>query len=284
MLPETAIILSSVQVEPLQTARRNNQVTATISPDLGLSTVEVELLADEVRFPSGESLAWSQLETIIEATNACFLVRDGDIEKIQRFSEDTGRFCSLMPTHGAPTLLLAGFPMHRIKGTDPHQDTLSKIKAVTPIVGRVLDTTTGLGYTAIEASRTADEVITVEIDPAVLEIAKLNPWSRELFDNPKISQLVGDSAEVDEEFHDASFSRVIHDPPTFSLAGDLYSFDFYRQMCRILRRGGRMFHYVGDLNSDHGSRVAKGAARRLQEAGFSRVKQHPNAFGLVAYR
>ncbi|HLL80568.1 MAG TPA: hypothetical protein VKT25_13765, partial [Ktedonobacteraceae bacterium] len=210
MLPETAIILSSVQVEPLQSARHNNQITASVSPDLGLSTVEVELLADEVRFPNGESVNWSQLEAILTTMNACYLVRDGEIEKVQRFSEDTGRFCSLMPTQGAPTLLLAGFPMHRIKGTDPHRDTLSKIKAVAPVVGRVLDTTTGLGYTAIEASRTADEVITVEIDPAVLEIAKLNPWSRELFDNPKISQLVGDSAEVVEEFHDASFSRVIH--------------------------------------------------------------------------
>jgi len=174
--------------------------------------------------------------------------------------------------------------MHRIKGTDPYQDTLSKIKAVSPVVGRVLDTTTGLGYTAIEASRTAEEVITIEIDPAVLEIARLNPWSRALFDNPKISQLVGDTTEVVEEFHDKSFSRVIHDPPTFSLAGDLYSLTFYRQICRILRRDGRLFPLHWGLEQRAWAKSGKRASRRLQEAGFARVKPHPNSFGLIAYK
>jgi predicted methyltransferase len=158
------------------------------------------------------------------------------------------------------------------------------MKAVAPLVGRVLDTTTGLGYTAIEASKTASEVITVELDPAVLEIARLNPWSRALFDSPNITQLVGDSAEVVHEFHDGYFTRVIHDPPTFSLAGELYSQAFYRQLYRVLKRGGRLFHYIGDLDSKLGSRVMKGAVRRLQDAGFQTVRRVPAAFGLAAYK
>jgi predicted methyltransferase len=152
-----------------------------------------------------------------------------------------------------------------------------------------------LGYTAIEAAKTAEHVITIEIEPAALEVARLNPWSRALFDNPKIAQVVGDSGEEIETFQDetftriihdppASFTRIIHDPPAFNLAGDLYSGAFYRQLFRVLRRGGRLFHYIGDLDSRSGRTVVRGGVRRLQEAGFSRVVRRPNAFGLVAYK
>jgi predicted methyltransferase len=98
-----------------------------------------------------------------------------------------------------------------------------------------------LGYTAIEASRTADKVITVEIDPASLEIARYNPWSRELFENPRIEQVVGDVFDVVETLDDEQFSCIIHDPPMFSLAGDLYSGDFAASH-RVLRHRGRVFH------------------------------------------
>src|SRR5438128_7660937 len=101
-----------------------------------------------------------------------------------------------MPTERAPTMLLSGIPMHRIKGIDPHEDTLRKIRAVAPVSGRVLDTATGLGYTAIEAARTAAEVVTIEIDPTVLEVARRNPLSRSLFSSPRIRQLIGDSVEA----------------------------------------------------------------------------------------
>jgi predicted methyltransferase len=278
------IVLSHFQARPLLAAREAGRTSCAASPDLGLTTVDVVIQSDGALFPDGAVLAWPMAEEIADSENACFTLENGCIEKIQTFSDDTNRFCSLMPTQGAPTLLLAGFPMHRIKDTDPHQDTLSKIKAVAPVVGRVLDTATGLGYTAIEACRTAEEVITIELDPAVLEIARLNPWSRALFENPKITQMAGDSFDVIEEFEDASFTRVIHDPPTFSLAGELYSGAFYGQLFRVMRRGGRLFHYIGDLDRGHGQRVARGAMRRLQEAGFNEVRPYPRAFGLVAHK
>jgi hypothetical protein len=181
-------------------------------------------------------------------------------------------------------MLISGIPMHRIKGTDPYRDTLQKIKTIAPVTGHVLDTATGLGYTAIEAAKTADHVVTIELDPVALEIAQLNPWSQALFENPRITQLVGDSFEEIQDFESGTFARIIHDPPAFSLAGDLYSGEFYRQLFRVLRSGGRLFHYVGDLESKSGRIVSKGAVRRLQEAGFSRVVRRPEAFGLVAYK
>jgi hypothetical protein len=83
---------------------------------------------------------------------------------------------------------------------------------------------------------------------------------------------------------DRAFSRIIHDPPTVSLAGELYSGAFYRQLFRVLSQGGRLFHYMGDLDSNLGGRVAKGAIRRLRDAGFARVRPYPRAFGVVAYK
>jgi predicted methyltransferase len=174
--------------------------------------------------------------------------------------------------------------MHRIGGIDPHQDTLNKIRAASPVVGRVLDTATGLGYTAIEAAKTAEHVDTVEIDPASLEIARKNPWSQNLFDNPKITQHIDHVWDVVEEMAGEIFSLVIHDPPTFKFAGELYSGEFYQELYRVLRRKGRLFHYIGDPESKTVQRVQRGVMKRLQEAGFSRIVRKPKAFGLVAFK
>jgi len=278
------IVLSYVQVEPLLKARQQGQTTVEISPDLGLNSVKVTLTPEGVAFPTGERLDWRSVEKISKSEVNCFILEDHTIRPIQVFSEYTNRVCSLMPTRGAPSMLIAGFVMHRIKDIDPMQDTRGKITAISPIVGRVLDTATGLGYTAIEASKTADEVITIELDPGVQEIARLNPWSQALFHNPKIHQLMGDAYEVVQTFEDESFSRIIHDPPTFSLAGELYSGALYQQLFRVLKRGGRLFHYIGNPKSKASGGITKGALRRLQEAGFSRVVRQPEAYGVVAYK
>jgi uncharacterized protein len=278
------IILSYIQIEPLLKARQQGQTSIELSPDLGLTTVTVMLTLEGVQFPNGERLDWHSIEKISKTEVNCYVLEDDTIRPIQVFSEYTNRVCSLMPTKGAPSMLIAGFVMHRIKDIDPMQDTLRKIAAISPIVARVLDTATGLGYTAIEAAKTADEVVTIELDPGVQEIARLNPWSQALFYTPKIRQIMGDAYEVVQTFEDGSFSRIIHDPPTFSLAGELYSGAFYRQLFRVLKRGGRLFHYIGDPKSKSSGGVTKGALKRLKEAGFARVVRKPEAYGVVAYK
>ena len=278
------IILASTHAASILQTRRQGHDLAITSLDLSLTTSEVLLRTEGVIFPDGQELVWEAIEEISQTESVCFVVEGSDAEKIQRFSEFSNRFYSLMPTDKAPTLLISGISMHRIKGIDPHQDTLRKIRTIAPLTGRVLDTCTGLGYTAIEAAKTADEVVTIELDPTVLEVARLNPWSRQLFEDPRIHQIVGDSFDEIDALEDEAFSRVIHDPPRFSLAGDLYSGEFYRNLFRVLVRKGRLFHYVGDLESRSGRNVVKGVVRRLQEAGFSRVVRRPRAFGVVAYK
>lgn len=289
--PQAPIVLSHYQATPLLRARRDGLRTARTSPDLGLTYFEAALGGETLRYPSGEHVPWAEIELIADEgergrlSDRCYYIApNGEAQQIRTFSRRTNRHYSLLPTNGAPTMVIAGFPMHRIKGLDPHQDTLAKVRAAGDITGRVLDTATGLGYTAIEAARTAEHVVTVELDPTGLEIARLNPWSRDLFNNPRIEQIVGDSYEVVEGFDTGAFTVVIHDPPAFSLAGELYSGEFYRRLHRVLQRGGRLFHYIGNPERTMGARVTKGVVRRLQDAGFKRVEHRPQAFGVLAHK
>ncbi len=278
------IVLSYIQLEPLLAAHKLGLPSAEISPDLGISSVSAALSAAGVSFPSGEQLDWQQIRKIEQARTNCFVLEDGRLRTIALFSELTQRVCSLLPTLSAPSMLIAGFSMHRIVATDPLQDTLKKVATIAPIGGRVLDTATGLGYTAIVAAKSAQQVVTIELDPGAQAIARLNPWSRDLFANPKIQQVMGDASEVVPTFEAESFACILHDPPVFSLAGELYGGAFYRQLLRVLKRGGRLFHYIGNLNSKSGGTVARGVIHRLHEAGFRRVVRRPEAFGVVAYK
>jgi predicted methyltransferase len=275
-------VLSYLTVRPLLLAWQEGKRQASTSLDLGLSTCTVGLGPGGATLPDGQTLSWDVLYDIADSDLACFEVAEGDAVKIRAFSEEFNRSYSLMPTGGAPTMLISGVLMHRIKGIDPHGDTLRKVRTIAPLSGRVLDTCTGLGYTAIQAARTADQVVTIELDPTALEIARRNPWSRNLFGNPRIEQRLGDAFDVVPTLGDATFSRIIHDPPTFSLAGDLYSAVFYRQLYRVLAPKGRLFHYIGDLSSRSGRTVVRGVLRRLHEAGFSRVEPRPKVFGVIA--
>jgi len=284
MQPKEPFVLSHFQARVLEQAWPEGHRTVQVSLDLGLSTVEVSLSAEGVALPDGQQLPWAEIEAISAAESACFAIEDQTAEKIQFFSELLDRAYSLLPTPGAPTMLVSGVPMHRIKGTDPYRDTLQKIRSVSPLRGRVLDVCTGLGYTAIEAAKTAEEVVTIELDPTALEVARLNPWSRPLFDNPRIRQIVGDAFDEVQALEPESFACIIHDPPMLSLAGDLYSGEFYGRLRRLLQRRGRMFHYVGDPDSRSGRNITRGVMRRLQEAGFRKVVRRPRAFGLVAYK
>lgn len=309
------LILSSFQAKPLLT-RQGVADRARSSFDLNLTKVEVGVAEEGVLFPQG-LVRWALLEKIAREERKVFEVfpetphpsphppapspvfrgmvgsqlpdsghgKTGEGEEmraLQIFSESTSWVRSLCPTEAAPTVLVSGIPMHRIKDTDPVQDTRAKIKALGMQKGRVLDTATGLGYTAIQAARTASEVVTVELDPAAIELARLNPWSAELFSRQNITQIIGDSVEVIPEMPSGSFSAVIHDPPTMSLGGELYSEDFYKELRRVLSRNGRLFHYICDPDSSLGKKLWPGVIRRLNAAGFKRIERHPEAYGLTA--
>ncbi len=281
-------VLSHITVGPLIEAHGRRATSVEISVDLGRSRTTIAVDDDGARLPEG-ILSWTEIERVAKSRTACFVVGpEGNAtlraEPIKAFSDELGRAYTLYPTEGAPTMLVSGIPMHRIKGIDPLSDTDRKIAALRPIGTRVLDTATGLGYTAIRLAATGAHVTTIELDPLVLGIARRNPWSAELFEQPRIEQRVGDASEIVTELPPASFDSVLHDPPMLSLAGDLYGAAFYRGLLRALRPGGRLFHYVGNPASPSGARTTKGVVRRLGEVGFAHVRGRPDAFGITAVK
>jgi predicted methyltransferase len=275
-------VLSRIQAAELLRAKANGMEMVMASLDLGLSQQKVRLDPLGISADNQPLLAWEKLQTIADSENGCFRVLNGSSQEIRGYSESTRRTFSLFPTAEAPALLISGFTMHRFKDISPRRAAMEMVKAAAPIHGRVLDTATGLGYTAIAAAQSATAVITIEIDPGSLEMARVNPWSQELFNHPGISQIAGDSSEEIGKFPDEYFSIIIHDPPSMSLAGDLYAGAFYRQAWRVLGNNGRMFHYLGDPKSALGGRVTKGVVKRLQAAGFRRIIPKPFAYGVLA--
>ena len=274
-----SMILSHFQTRQL--TKQSNPSQISFSTDLGLSTTDIERIDHGWLLPQGQIITDQQVDQITQDENSCYQLSDGEIFKIEQFSELTQRYYSLMPTKQAPTMLISGIPMHRIKDTTPMDDTREKIKALRKPYGLILDTTTGLGYTAIQASQTAQNVITIEFDPAVLQICRLNPWSQALYDNKIIHQIIGDSFDVAKIFNDSSFDAIIHDPPMFNLAGHLYSQDIYYAFYRILKPNGHIFHYIGNPDSRTGAIVGRGVVERLKQAGFS-IMPKPKAFGVLA--
>ena len=68
---------------------------------------------------------------------------------------------------------------------------------------------------------------------------------------------------------DRSVDAILHDPPRFGIAGELYSQAFYDELARVIRRGGRLFHYTGSPNRLTSQRnVPLEVSRRLERAGF----------------
>ena len=243
-------------------------------------TWEIIRDGDGFVFPDGTRVGREVIERIAKDDSSIYFIKNGGVYKAAIAGE---HFYKLVPTI-PPTIEINGIRMHRTKEVNPLQDTRNKVNAVKPREGEtVLDTCMGLGYTAIEASKSGAYVITIEKDPNVIELARINPWSRELFTGGKVQVIQGDSFEVVKRFKPESFDVIIHDPPRFSLAGQLYSEEFYRELFRVLKPGGRLFHYVGNPGKKYRKKdLQRGVMERLRRAGFVGVRRVEEALGVVA--
>ncbi|MFH0836245.1 MAG: methyltransferase domain-containing protein [Candidatus Micrarchaeota archaeon] len=184
-----------------------------------------------------------------------------------------------------PWLEIDGVKMHVTSRVSPLKDAENRVRLLgVKKVSNALDVCTGLGYSAIALAKAGAKVTTIELDEHVLELAKQNKYSQGLFDGSKIRLLVGDAFELVKEFEDASFDVILHDPPRFSFAGELYSGEFYRELFRVLQKGGRLFHYTGTAGERTGKRLLRGVKERLSQAGFQRIKRLEKEMGFLAFK
>jgi uncharacterized protein len=197
---------------------------------------------------------------------------DGDgFAPAARFS---GSLIKLVPTEwGVPTFEIDGIKMLPTAKESPLADARRKVALVEPRGKVVLDTCGGLGYfAACCAEAGVARIHSFEKNPDVLWLRTLNPWSPDP-DAPDLGgrlQLThADVSQAITQLADASVDALLHDPPRFGIAGELYSQAFYDQLARVLRRGGRLFHYTGSPNRlTSGRDVPREVEKRLQKAGF----------------
>lgn len=276
------IIISFTEYEKLMESLEKKLPKAYVKLDLGRKESEIKLDSETATFPDGQVI---EIKKINADEETCFIIENNSVRKAIIFSSETNKSYKLVATGNAPSVKISGIPMHRIKDINPIEDTREKIRAISPVKGKVLDTCTGLGYTAIASSRFAEEVISIDIDSNMREMASLNPYSKELFTKGNIKLILNDSFDEIKKFSDNYFDRIIHDPPTFALAGRLYSLEFYKELYRILKPNGKLFHYTGEPGKKFKGRdVAGEVMGRLNKAGFNTVFRVKKAAGVVAIK
>ncbi len=229
--------------------------------DLGRS-VTTAAVGDEGWVWQGRSFPY--LEKCKERTIYHWL--DGAFHPAQRF---TTSLIKLVPTQwGPPTFEIDGIKMLPTAQTSPYADAEYKVGLIQPRGKVILDTCGGLGYFAAWCvQRGAEQVLSYEKNPDVIWLRRLNPWSPVADD--VLTLIQADIAEQIATLSEGSVDAILHDPPRFGTAGELYSQVFYDQMARVLKRNGRLFHYTGTPNKlTSGRDVPNEVAKRLRRAGF----------------
>ncbi len=190
----------------------------------------------------------------------------------------TGSLVKLVPTRwGPPTFEIDGIKMLPTEQVCPYADAERKVALIRPRDKVILDTCGGLGYFAAWCIRgRARQVLSFEKNPDVLWLRSLNPWSppvESAATDPDagygLRLIHGDVVAGIAALPDGSVDAILHDPPRFGIAGELYSQAFYDHLARVLRRKGRLFHYTGTPNKlTSGRDVPAEVAARLRRAGF----------------
>jgi len=185
-------------------------------------------------------------------------------------SRYTTSLIKLVPTDwGAPTFEIDGIKMLPTAQVSPYADAERKVALIAPRGKVVLDTCGGLGYFAAWCLQGgASEIISFEKNPSVIWLRSLNPWSPQA--GGALTLTNGDISEKISTLASASVDAILHDPPRFGIAGELYSQVFYDHLARVIKRKGRLFHYTGTPNKlTSGRDVPKEVAKRLGKAGFT---------------
>jgi len=260
--------------EALRAAARAGQPEVECSLDLGRSRTRVEVNAAGWRW---QGRAFPYLERCKDRT-----IYYWDGESFQVAARYASALYKLVPTDwGPPTFEIDGIKMLPTAKVSPVADAERKVALVEPRGKVILDTCGGLGYfAACCLQQGARRVLSYEKSAEVLWLRELNPWSPRANDMLTLSR--GDIAEHITVLPGATFDAVLHDPPRFGIAGELYAQVFYDQLARVLRRKGKLFHYTGTPNKlTSGRDVPEEVAKRLGKAGFATAL---NGDGILAVR
>jgi len=258
----------------LLAARRAGEAAVECSLDLRRSLTSVRLDADSWMW---EGRRFTYPERCKARTIYHWI--DDAFQAVARYSSS---LVKLVPTDwGPPTFEIDGIKMLPTARVSPYADAERKVNLIQPRGKVVLDTCGGLGYFAAWCLQgRAAQILSYEKNPDVIWLRGLNPWSPPASAGLTLTR--ADVAQAVVALPGNSVDAVLHDPPRFGIAGELYSQTFYDHLARVLRRRGRLFHYTGAPNAiSSGRDVPKEVASRLRNAGFTVEK---NGDGLLAVK
>ena len=247
--------------QAVHAAARAGATTVECSLDLDRSMTTVAV-GDEGWTWQGRRFPWLETckdRTIYHWTGKAF-------EPVARF---TTSLIKLVPTQwGPPTFEIDGIKMLPTAQVSPYADAERKVGLIQPRGKVILDTCGGLGYFAAWCLQgQAKQILSYEKNSDVIWLRSLNPWSPGADDRLTLTQ--GDIAEQIVRLPNGSVDAILHDPPRFGIAGELYSQVFYDHLARVIRRKGKLFHYTGTPNKlTSGRDVPSEVAKRLRHAGF----------------
>jgi len=260
-------LLTSKEIEQMFISRDAGSAVLECSLDLQVSTSTVEIgpfdwAWNGRRFPYPERF---KHRTVYYWEDG-----DGAFQPAARFASS---LIKLVPTEwGAPTFEIDGIKMLPTAKISPFEDAQTKVDLIQPRGKIVLDTCGGLGYFGAWCLRGgARHVQSYEVNSGVLWLRSINPWSPAAA--PPLTLIQEDVSRAVVTLAAGSIEAVLHDPPRFGIAGELYSLSFYGQLARVLKRRGRLFHYTGTPNKlTSGRDVPSEVAKRLGAAGFATEK------------
>ncbi len=267
-------LLTLEVLERLRAAARAGAATAECSLDLQRSTTTAEVGVAE----------WAWNGQRFPYPNSCKprTIYYWDGETFQPAARYTTSLFKLVPTDwGPPTFEIDGIKMLPTARISPYADAERKVSLIRPRGKVVLDTCGGLGYFAAWCMQgQATQVLSYEKNAEVIWLRDLNPWSPRIGVGLTLTE--GDITQQITTLPSQSVDAILHDPPRFGIAGELYSRIFYDQLARVLKRKGKLFHYTGTPNKLTSHRdVPNEVANRLRDAGFA---VQLNGDGVLAVR
>lgn len=255
---------------PLLTLKTHEALQSSSRSGCGFAECSLDLERSRERVPLGADY-WEWQGRRYPFLSACkdrtvYFWSGESFQPVMRFTQS---LIKLVPTEwGPPTFEIDGIKMLPTLRVSPYEDAERKVRLIRPANKTILDTCGGLGYFASWCRQLgAARIQSFEKNPDVIWLRGHNPWSPP--DGEGLTVLQADVAREVLRLPAAGFDAVLHDPPRFGIAGELYSQAFYDQLARVLKPGGLLFHYVGSPNRlTSGRDVLNEVGQRLRKAGF----------------
>jgi len=208
----------------------------------------------------------------------------GELVKLAFF---TDRLYRVRLFNGFPILEIDGVRMNLVKELNPILYAKAVVDGLRVRKGmRVLECCMGLGYITEELRKRGAEVWAVEKRKEVVELSKATPWFSHLHkaENVRIINKPIEEFLKEAEEEGLTFHRIVHDPPSPRLAGELYSRTLYRAYYNAAEPKAILYHYSGLPGQQRGWDEVERTAERLEEVGWRVLRKDKRLKGVFAQK